>query len=255
MRLAQPPPARIAVRASADMMLPNGANLAYERAVAAALQQHDVPAVPGEARSGDWRLALGARRGGGMVTPIFILIAPSGEEEGAEQAGPVPAESWQRARPETFRQVATDAAGRVATLLGRVEAARRQSSPASLNNRPTRTSLTEITGAPGDGNQALARLLRESLGKLGQVVQESTVGADFLITARVSERSATAKTRRIEIVWLIHNSRGEEVGRVAQQNDVPNGMLDRYWGDVAVVVTQEASVAIRDVILTQSDRR
>ena len=36
-----------------------------------------------------------------------------------------------------------------------------------------------------------------------------------------------------------------------QLNEVAPGSLDRYWGDVAVVVAQEAAGGIRDVILNQ----
>lgn len=255
MRLVQPPPARIAVMVPADMALADPAGAAYARIVATSLQEQDIPAVTDAARPGDWRLTLGVQRGGATMTPIFALITPSGQEEGTEQARPVPLEVWQRARPETWQFIANDVAPRIAALLGRVEAARRQSSPASLNNRPGRAALIDVIGAPGDGNQVLAQLLRENLGKLGQVVQESAVGADFVIRAQVNDRMASPKARRIEIFWLVQNARGEEIGRITQQNEVPNGTLDRYWGDVAVVVTEEAAVAIRDVILNQSGRR
>jgi hypothetical protein len=33
---------------------------------------------------------------------------------------------------------------------------------------------------------------------------------------------------------------------------IPSGTLDRYWGDVAVVVATEASNGVNDVILRQS---
>ena len=254
-RLARPPPARIAVMVHPELPLPDSAGAAYARIVATSLQQQEVPAVTDAARAGDWQLALGVQRAGATMTPVFTLIAPAGQEEGTEQARPVPVDAWQSARPETMQGIANDAAPRIAALLGRVEAARRQSSPASLNNRPGRAALIDVTGAPGDGNQVLARLMRENLGKLGQVVQESTVGADFLIKAQVNDRVASPKTRQIEIFWLIQNTNGEEIGRISQQNEVTNGTLDRHWGDVAVVVTEEAAVAIRDVILNQSGRR
>jgi len=136
-----------------------------------------------------------------------------------------------------------------------VEAARRQSSPASLTNRPQRAAVLEVTGAPGDGNVVLARLLRDKLSELGQVVQESPTGVDFTIKATVAETPVNAKTRRIEIVWLVYNARNEEIGKVVQANDIPAGALDRYWGDVAVIVTDEAAAAIRDMISNQSGRR
>ena len=132
---------------------------------------------------------------------------------------------------------------------------RRQSDPRSLANRPERAAVTEVTGAPGDGNIMLLRLMRDKLSARGQVVQESTVGVDFTIKAVVNETPINARTRRIEIVWLVHNARNEEVGKIVQANDIPAGTLDRHWGDVAVVVTEEAAIAIRDMISTQTNRR
>jgi hypothetical protein len=48
---------------------------------------------------------------------------------------------------------------------------------------------------------------------------------------------------------------GHELGRIVQLNDVAPGSLDRYWGDVALVVAQEAAGGVRDVILNQLGTR
>lgn len=250
MRLAQPPPARIAVTpgTAADLT-------PYAQAVAAALQEQEVPAVADAARPGDWRLQLSTEQHGGTTILTFSLIDPAGKEQGQEQAAPIPSDSWRQRRPETLKRVATEAAPRIATLLARVEAARRQSDPRSLTNRPGRTAVTEITGAPGDGNTALARLMRDKLSERGQVIQESTIGVDFIVKAVVTDTPVDPKTRRIEIIWRVTNARNEELGKIVQTNDIPAGTLDRYWGDVAVIVTEEASAAIRDMILTQTRGR
>jgi hypothetical protein len=39
---------------------------------------------------------------------------------------------------------------------------------------------------------------------------------------------------------------------VVQLNEIPAGTLDRYWGDVAVVVATEASGGVNDVIRRQT---
>lgn len=250
MRLAQPPPARIAVTPgnTADLTL-------YAQAVATALQEQEVPAVAETPRPGDWRLQLSTEQHGGSIILTFSLIDPSGKEQGQEQAAPIPSDAWRQARSDTLKRVAAEAAPRIATLLARVEAARRQSDPRSLTNRPGRTAVTEVTGAPGDGNSVLARLMRDKLSERGQVIQESTIGVDFTVKAVVTETPVDPKTRRIEIVWRVTNARNEELGKIVQTNDIPAGTLDRYWGDVAVIVTEEASAAIRDMILTQTGGR
>jgi hypothetical protein len=41
---------------------------------------------------------------------------------------------------------------------------------------------------------------------------------------------------------------GEDLGRVLQLNEVPAGSLNGLWGDVALVVAEEAAGGVRDVI-------
>ena len=255
MRLAQPPPARLAVPASDSTHLPGPASKPYAQAIAAALQDQEIPATADAAKSGDWRLALSAEQRADTVVPIFTIIDNEGATKGTEQGRAIPAAIWQAAAPATLKQTATEVAPRLAALLARIEASRRQSDPASLYNRPARVMVAMVTGAPGDGNQALSRLLRDKLAALGPLVQESAIGADFTVQCKVDDVPTGPQTRRIEIVWMVFNARNEDVGQIVQLNEVPTGTLDRNWGDVAVVVTEEAAAAIRDVILTQSGRR
>jgi hypothetical protein len=254
-RLARPPPMRVAVVPPSNLQLPAVASNLYAEAVANALQSQEVPAVVAIPRPGDWRLDLGAVRSGTNITPAFSLASPSGPAQGAERMRPIPWDTWRLGRPQMLRDVAAEAAPRIVRLLAGVDAARRHTAPANLNNRPRRVAVTEVTGAPGDGDQALLRLMRTKLAQLGPVVQESPVDADFIVKARVQDRPVNASTRKVKISWQVLNGRGEEIGRLEQQNDVPKGMLDRYWGDVAVVVTDEAAVAVRDVILNETGQR
>lgn len=248
-RLAQPPPSRIAVFAPGG-----GQSATYASALTTALREQEIPAVADAPRPGDWRLLVGADDQGGSIVPAFLLVDPAGKEQGMEQAAAMPAEIWRLGRPDALQRSAAEAAPRIATLLARVEAARRHSDPRSLANRPGRTAVTEVTGAPGDGNTVLLALMRNKLSELGQVVQESTIGVDYTVRAVVTDVPAGPRMRRIEIAWLVHDKRNEEVGKIVQSNDMPAGTLDRHWGDVGVVVTEEAAAAIRDVITAQVNR-
>jgi len=254
-RLAQPPPARLAIPPSYSTYLPSIASKPFSEALANALQSRAVPAVADYAKSGDWRIDLGVTTRGDMTMPTFTVVDPSGNRKGTEEGKPLPTEVWRKGSPAVLKEVAEEAAPRVLALMERVEAARRQSDPNSLYNRNARVMVVPVTGAPGDGNVTLTRLMRDKLAKLGPVVQETATGSDFTLSAKVDYAPLTPKTHRIEIVWLLHDPRNNEVGHIVQLNEVPNGLLDKFWGDVAVVVTDEASGAIRDVIMTQSGRR
>ena len=60
---------------------------------------------------------------------------------------------------------------------------------------------------------------------------------------------------RVEIQWVLTNAAVDERGRVVQLNEVSSGQLNSYWGDVAVVVAEQASGGIRDALLTQTGKR
>jgi hypothetical protein len=52
----------------------------------------------------------------------------------------------------------------------------------------------------------------------------------------------------VEIVWVVSRRDGEELGRVAQINEVPAGRLNGLWGDIAYVAAEEASDGVRTVV-------
>jgi hypothetical protein len=254
-RLAQPPPARLAVPVPGEALLADAAGAALADALATALQAQEVPAVAEQPRPGDWRLVTGAEMRGADVVPMFTVQNPAGEDQGAAEGAAVPIAAWADAAPQTLRGVAESAAPKIASLLTRIEAARRQSDPNSLVNRPARVFFKGVHGAPGDGDTALAQQLRTQLPGLGPVVQDTAVGADYVLEAQVSLAPLAGNMTQVEIEWRVDDAAGHDAGRVAQLNEVPAGSLSHYWGDVAAAVVREAAGGIRDVILNQTGAR
>lgn len=254
-RLSQPPPARLAVPPPTVALLSDADGAGLAKALAAALQAYEVPAVAEAAREGDWRLVTSAELQNSQVVPVFTVQNPSGVDQGAAQGAPVGSDAWGQASPDLLRQVAAGAAPGIATLLTRIEASRRESDPNSLVNRPARVFFKGVHGAPGDGDMALTRQMRDQLPKLGPVVQDGDAGADFVLEGIVTTTPAAGKLVRVEIAWVVDDAQGRESGKVVQLNEVPPGSIDRYWGDIAVVVAHEAAGGIRDVILRQTGVR
>ncbi len=254
-RLAQPPPARLAVPPPTAALLPDEAGRAFAAALASALQDQEVPAVADLPREGDWRLVTSAELRGDEVVPVFTVQNPAGEDQGAAQGTAVASAAWAEGAPPTLQGVAKTAAPNIASLLTSIEAARRESDPNSLVNRPVRVFFKGVHGAPGDGDASLARQIRSQLPGLGPVVQDSASGADFVLEGKVATEPTAGNMMQVEIQWRLEDATGQERGRVVQLNEVPGGSLDRYWGDVAVVVVQEAAAGIRDVIVKQTGAR
>jgi hypothetical protein len=158
---------------------------------------------------------------------------PQGKEQGNAEGEPVPVDVWAAASPALIQQVANEAAPRVGAVLTSIRVAHDKADPNSLYNRAAKVLVPEVTGAPGDGDDALTRQMRARLAVLGPVVLTTPTGADFVVQGQVV-------------------AGGDERGRVVQLNEIPAGTLDRYWGDVAVVVAAEASNGVNDVLLRQA---
>ena len=249
--LSQPPPARLAVPPPTAALLADAAGATLADALAKALQDQEVPAVAGPPRSGDWRLVTTAELHERDVIPVFTVQDPAGADQGAAQGVAVPGALWADAAPGTLQGVAKAAAPDIASLLTRIEAARLRSDPNSLLNRPARVYFKGVHGAPGDGNLALAQQVKSQLPGLGPVVQDTPAGADYTLDCQVATTPIPGNRIRVEIQWRVDDAQGREAGRVVQLNEVPADSLSHYWGEVAVVVVQEAAGGIRDVLVNQ----
>jgi hypothetical protein len=250
-RLSQPPPARLVVEVPNGAQLPEPSARAFASAMAEALLDRELPAVVGNAagrRRPEWRLQMSAELRDGRVLPLYTLQNPEGKTQGNTQGQPMDPASWARGAPETFRQAAADAAPAIAAMLADIRAAQEGSDPNSLVNRPARLFVPDVTGAPGDGNQSLARQMRRQLPQLGELVAETQDAADFIVAGQVRTSPGESGGTNVEIEWVVRDARGAECGRVSQLHEVPPHLLDGLWADVALVAAQEAASGVRAVI-------
>jgi len=254
-RLSQPPPARLAVPTPTDALLPDDAAHRLAAAIAGALVDEEVPAVAEAIKDGDWRLVIAAETQGNDVVPTYTVQDPKGEAKGTSQGAPVPTAAWASGDAKMLQATADAAAPKIASLLTTIEAVRRQNDPNSLYNRPAKIRVVDVTGAPGDGNNALAKQMRGELPKLGQMVQDDPIGADFTVAGQVLVVPIAGGQQRVEVQWIVSDASGTERGRIIQLNEIPAGTLDHYWGDVAAVVAKEAAGGVKDVVLQQAGRR
>ncbi|MFC0387072.1 hypothetical protein [Muricoccus vinaceus] len=249
-RLAAPPAYRIAVPSPSTALLSDVASSDFAVAVAEALEAAEVPAVAGPPAPLDWRLDISADREGQGVVPAYAVRDADGRVLGQARGASVGVAEWSQSTPDLLRKVASRDAGVVAGLLSRGEAARRASETVAFNGAggPPRVRFTGVRGAPGDGNQALATRMREFLASQGLVVQDGADGAAFAVSGEITMAAGAARKQRVEILWKVSRRDGHDLGRALQLNEVPAGSLNGLWGDVAYVVAEEASVAVRDII-------
>ncbi len=252
-RLAQPPPSRLSIPTPSESLLPAAGATAWAAAVADALAAEDIPATTGS-RPREWSLGMTAELRGTDVIPTYTIRDPANVVMGTSESPPIAAATWSAAAPATLTAAAKTAAPAIASLLGRIEAAAKQSDPNSLLNRPARIWFTGVTGAPGDGNTSLPAQMRAKLTALGLIIQDDARGADFSLAGVVETAPGLAGTIRIEVQWTVADARGER-GRILQLNEVPPATVSRFWGDVAVAVASEAAGGVRDVITNAGGRK
>ncbi|MCC7427328.1 MAG: hypothetical protein IT557_10505 [Alphaproteobacteria bacterium] len=140
---------------------------------------------------------------------------------------------------------------RAAETNRRAQVVRQSIEPAAAG---ARVAVIGVSGAPGDGNAALARQMVDALRRKGIVVQEEPAGAHFLVRAEVRLPPAEGDAQPVEIIWRVSRGDGASAGEVAQNNSVPKGTLDHYWGDVAYAVAAAAVDGVVQVMeRTQAD--
>ena len=248
-RLVVPPPYRLAVPPPEAAMLTATESEAFAKAVAEALLKREVPAVAEAPLPLDWRLTMDMRLEGNRVVPRYALFDPDGAPQGGAEGSAIPARDWSRPSAALFADVANDASRRAADLLLRAEAARKSTNPAALAaSGPPRLYLLPVRGAPGDGNASLTARMQESLGDYGILAQDVADGAGFAADGRVNIVPVGRGMQRVEILWIISRRDGQELGRVLQMNEIPSGLLDRHWGDIAFAVAAEAAGGVQRVI-------
>jgi hypothetical protein len=254
-RLAQPPPSRLAVLTPAQSLLTDEGARAWAAAVADALLEQEVPASAGRAiRGPEWSLLLAAELRNNEVVPSYTVQNPAGEPQGISEGAAVSPADWAGGNPKVLKAAATQAAPGIASLLARIEAARRQSDPTSLQNRPARVFLGAVTGAPGDGGRSLPAQMKIKMEKNGLVVQDTPKDADFEVNGEIVTAPGANGTVRVELQWIVRDAKNER-GRIVQINEVDRRAITPYWGDTAVAVAEEAAGGVRDVIINSGGGR
>ncbi len=177
-----------------------------------------------------------------------------GVAKGTAQGAPVPVATWSQNDPAMLKAVAEQSAPGIDALLTQIQAARLHDDPNSLQNRPARVYLSGVKGAPGDGDKSLVQQMRIKLAGYGIVVQDTAKDSDYQLRCEIRTAPAPAGQLKVELQWVVDDSRGER-GRVVQLNEVPEAAVSRYWGDVAVVVAEQAAGGIKDVLFNAAGPR
>jgi hypothetical protein len=218
-------------------------------AMASALQQREIAASDKAASIGSYELVgriqeLPSSGGKAPLVAVWELRDPSGQRLGEHtERFEAAAGDWQRGNDDAIARLATASAEKLAGLL-------QDEAPteAEIGGR-TRLLVRSVDGAPGDGGESLRRAITELLKKQDlAIVTDPQAKADLVLDADVAVAKSKAGQQNVKIVWHVRREDGGEIGTVGQENDVPTGLLDGPWGDVAYMVAVSARDGIMELV-------
>jgi hypothetical protein len=218
-------------------------------AMAAALQKHEIAASSRNAGLDSYRLtgriqAMPPSGGRAALVALWELRDPSGKLLGTRaERVEAAAGDWQAGNTEAVAHVAAAGADQLSALLedkAPVETA--------VGGR-TRLLIGGVEGAPGDGGAALDKAIALLLQRQDvAIVTDRHAAADLVLKVDVTVAPPSNGKQHVEIVWHVRKTDGSEIGTVAQENDVPAGLLDGPWGDVAYTIAAAAQNGIMALV-------
>ena len=218
-------------------------------AMAKALQARDIAASDRTAGLGSYALlgriqAMPPKHGKVGLVVLWELRDPSGKRLDARAAHAVAASGdWEAGNDDAIARLAAAGADQLAGLM------QDQAPVAAAAGGRTRLLIGAVTGAPGDGGKALEKAITLLLKRQDlAIVTDPHAGADLVLDAAVALDRSGAGQQHVRIVWRMRRKDGDEIGTVAQENDVPTGLLNGAWGDVADAVAAAAQDGIMALV-------
>jgi hypothetical protein len=111
------------------------------------------------------------------------------------------------------------------------------------------TYVPPVTGAPGDGQSALADAMKRHLTQQGVKLAEGHSAGAYTVTGSVQMGAAESGEQPITIRWFVKDPSGKSLANaVVQRNKVPAGSLDGSWGQIADLAAGEAARKIAELL-------
>ncbi len=215
--------------------------------MAAALQRMDLPAsTDGTLRrayllEGRMRLEDLERRSVDLVIAWRLSDrdgSPIGTWEFRER---VPLGDWTTGVEPLLGRIVAESAPAIAALV------RPPATSARPRARP-RLRIGTISGAPGDGNKALAVAFRAVLRRAGLPLTDDPTRAAAELSGKVETRPAAAGKVRLTILWTLRDREGRTRATFRQGNEVRRDRIESRWGalayDIATAMAEGLAAAL-----------
>lgn len=226
-------------------------SVALANAMVKALSDANIPAsTTGGNKSSkvlEGRLAAAPVAGRSKVLILWTLSDHEGNKIGEYlQHETVDLRGWQTARPAVMADLAGRAAEPIAGLI----------QDKGTLTTPGQGSIAEVRmveGAPGDGATSLTRAMRFYLQQAKVKIVDKPTPEALIVQGSVEISPPRGGAQPITITWRVLRPDGSEVGKVAQNNAVPTGSLDKAWGDIAFLIAEAAAPGVTQILKRIAD--
>jgi len=221
-------------------------------AMAEALQKRDIAASDRAVGIASYELdgRLQAMPDSGSTAAIVVLWDlrdPTGKSLGTRaERIEAAAGAWQQGKDDAVARLAAASADQIAAML---QDKAPKASVQAADEGETRLLISGVKGAPGDGGTALASAITALLKRQDlEIVVGPQAKRMLSLNATVSVDKPIAGKQHVKIVWRVLSKDGSEIGNVVQENDVPAGLLNGSWGDIAYTIAVAAQDGIMQLI-------
>jgi hypothetical protein len=253
----RPPASLLTVRDSAGISVqtieggPPATAQKLGAAIASALGKRDIPASNRTTSLGSYllygRLEAQRPRAGKAALTVHWRLQDSGGHPVGERTARLeaPTRAWDAGDETIIANLAEASAAEIAPLL----ADEGPAAVAAAADGRTRIVIRPVSGAPGDGAKSLASAIATVLKRQDlAVLDDPSAKADVILDGEVTIVPVKPDKQHAKIVWHVRRADGAEIGTVGQESDVPKGLLDGAWGDVAYSVAIAGADGLMQVI-------
>lgn len=217
-----------------------------------ALDAKDI-ATPTMSTAGAWTLRgrfagtyVSDKRGPRVGVIVWRLITPDGEMR-EQFTTTFTGDNADNLVPRLADQ-ATSVADRVMAVLAKAGSATGPVASGVVAEEPLKVRVGRITGAPGDGNRALALALEGALRGKGARIEKVRNAKAWRVDCAVSVSRLSPTEDRVRLVWSLVDADGKQAGTLVQENPVPRGQLARKWGSTAAYAAEAAADGMWQVL-------
>ncbi|CAA6603967.1 conserved exported hypothetical protein [Rhodospirillaceae bacterium LM-1] len=245
---------RLDGRAGVVLILESNVPRTFATALRDSLNRQDVPVflegAPQDAFPLRLHLRKGTERAGLVELEMFWQLH---DAEGLtighyDQLANVAASDWEKGAPSLMKRLADAAAPQLATLMPIEDGTRPLVSTPSKPADKQLLILEFVKGAPGDGNEALARAMRLALSANGIGLIEQAGPKAFRLQGQASVAKAGSNSESLHLEWRLLDPNGAEMALLELDGAVPAGLLEKPWGPMAGEIVASTAIELAGLI-------